>query len=43
MSQDTASTQVQVEEDDRKVFVGNLAFKTTEAELAEYFSKPNPV
>ncbi|KAG0245659.1 hypothetical protein B0O80DRAFT_439271 [Mortierella sp. GBAus27b] len=42
MSQDT-TTQVQVEEDGHKVFVGNLSFKTTEAELAEHFSKPNKV
>ncbi|KAG0304885.1 hypothetical protein BGZ98_004849, partial [Dissophora globulifera] len=44
MSQDTApTTQVIVEEDGHKVFVGNLSFQTTEAELAELFSKPTPV
>ncbi|KAF9105609.1 hypothetical protein BGX27_009555 [Mortierella sp. AM989] len=44
MSQDTApATQVEVEEDGTKVFVGNLSFQTTEAELAETFSKPTPV
>ncbi|KAI1317710.1 hypothetical protein EDD11_008016 [Mortierella claussenii] len=43
MSQDTApATQVQVEEDGHKVFVGNLSFQTTEAELAELFGKPTP-
>ncbi|KAF9182817.1 hypothetical protein BGZ51_004397 [Haplosporangium sp. Z 767] len=44
MSQDTATaTQVHTEEDGHKVFVGNLAFQTTEAELSELFSKPTPV
>ncbi|KAG0211972.1 hypothetical protein BGX28_007056 [Mortierella sp. GBA30] len=44
MSQDTApTTQVHVEEDGHKVFVGNLSFQTTEAELSELFSKPVPV
>ncbi|CAO3567187.1 unnamed protein product [Mortierella alpina] len=44
MSQDTAPTsQVHVEEDGHKVFVGNLSFQTTEAELSELFSKPVPV
>ncbi|KAF9326101.1 hypothetical protein BG006_010436 [Podila minutissima] len=42
MSQDTAP-QAHVEEDGHKVFVGNLSFQTTEAELAELFSKPTPV
>ncbi|KAG0051364.1 hypothetical protein BGZ83_003830 [Gryganskiella cystojenkinii] len=44
MSQDTApTTQVHVEEDGHKVFVGNLSFQTTEDELSELFSKPTPV
>ncbi len=44
MSQDTApTTQAHVEEDGHKVFVGNLSFQTTEAELSELFSKPVPV
>ncbi|KAF9927409.1 hypothetical protein FBU30_003267 [Linnemannia zychae] len=43
MSDTTPTTQVQVEEDGHKVFVGNLSFQTTEAELAELFSKPTPV
>ncbi|KAF9175825.1 hypothetical protein BGX21_008336 [Mortierella sp. AD011] len=44
MSHDNASaTQVEVEEDGTKVFVGNLSFQTTEAELAEVFSQPNVV
>ncbi|KAG0020194.1 hypothetical protein BGZ82_011675, partial [Podila clonocystis] len=42
MSQDTAP-QAHVEEDGHKVFVGNLSFQTTEAELAELFSKPTAV
>ncbi|KAF9123223.1 hypothetical protein BGW39_009189 [Mortierella sp. 14UC] len=43
MSDTTAATQVHVEEDGHKVFVGNLSFQTTEAELSELFSKPTPV
>ncbi|KAF9438934.1 hypothetical protein BGZ76_002933 [Entomortierella beljakovae] len=44
MSQDTVPpTKVEIEEDDLKVFVGNLAFQTTEEQLTETFSKPNPV
>ncbi|KAG0269992.1 hypothetical protein BGZ95_001845 [Linnemannia exigua] len=43
MSDTTAATQVHVEEDGHKVFVGNLSFQTTEAELFELFSKPTPV
>ncbi|KAK3842519.1 MAG: hypothetical protein J3R72DRAFT_443204 [Linnemannia gamsii] len=43
MSDITAATQVHVEEDGHKVFVGNLSFQTTEAELFELFSKPTPV
>ncbi|KAF9085249.1 hypothetical protein BGX23_009828 [Mortierella sp. AD031] len=43
MSDTTPTTQVHVEEDGHKVFVGNLSFKTTEAELSELFSKPTPV
>ncbi|KAI8600509.1 hypothetical protein EDD21DRAFT_131764, partial [Dissophora ornata] len=44
MSQDTApTTQVHIEEDGHKVFVGNLSFQTTEAQLAELFSTPTPV
>ncbi|KAF9426144.1 hypothetical protein BGZ94_006868 [Podila epigama] len=44
MSQDNApTTQAHVEEDGHKVFVGNLSFQTTEAELAELFSKPTAV
>lgn len=43
MSDTTPATQVLVEEDGHKVFVGNLSFQTTEAELSELFSKPTPV
>ncbi|KAK3822408.1 MAG: hypothetical protein JOS17DRAFT_753479 [Linnemannia elongata] len=43
MSDTTPATQVHVEEDGHKVFVGNLSFQTTEAELSELFSKPTPV
>lgn len=43
MSDTTPTTQVHVEEDGHKVFVGNLSFQTTEAELSELFSKPTPV
>ncbi|KAF8944751.1 hypothetical protein BGZ47_003747 [Haplosporangium gracile] len=43
MSDTTSTTQVHVEEDGHKVFVGNLSFETTEAELSELFSKPTPV
>jgi RNA recognition motif-containing protein len=43
MSDTISTTQVHVEEDGHKVFVGNLSFQTTEAELSELFSKPTPV
>ncbi|KAF8976020.1 hypothetical protein BGZ46_008646 [Entomortierella lignicola] len=44
MSQENVpATQVEIEEDGTKVFVGNLSFQTTEEELAELFSTPNPV
>ncbi|KAF9909383.1 hypothetical protein BX616_011208 [Lobosporangium transversale] len=39
----TPTTQAVAEEDGHKVFVGNLSFQTTADELAELFSKPNPV